>query len=974
MEVNEIVHGFRLKKKEDVKEAAAVGYEFEHEKTGAQLFFLESDDDNKVFYIAFRTPPTDDTGVAHIVEHSVLCGSKKYPLKEPFVELVKGSLNTFLNAMTYPDKTVYPVASRNLQDFKNLTDVYLDAVFYPAMTKTPEIFWQEGWHYELENKNAPLSVSGVVYNEMKGALSSPDDLLESRITASLYPDTTYGFESGGDPDAIPSLTQEDFVAFHQKYYHPSNSRIYLYGDIDIEERLKYLDEEYLSHFEKISVPSEIGRQKFFAGDKIKTIDEKYPVGKDEDTAERTFLALNMIVGDALDHKTMLALEILDHALFKTEAAPIRRALMDAGIGKDIDSELQSEMLQPMFSIVAANAEADRAEKFCATALDSLKKIADEGIDRELLEASLNIFEFRLREADFGSLPKGLVYGLRALRSWLYGGDPAMYLRYEKALEEMRRDLASDYFESLVKKYFVANPHKTLITMSPDKKLAAEKENALAAKLAAVKEKMNDREIEKVIIAAKNLKLRQQEEDSPEALAKIPLLSLEDIKKEPEEFPLAEKEIAGAKILHSDVNTNGIIYLTLYFDAEKVPQDKLHQAYLLSDIIGAIDTKKRGYMELANKINLSTGGISADITAYTKKDEPDSFLPKFKIHAKALVTKLPELTEILREILSESVFADKKRLKELILEEQTSIEMSFQRAAHTIVASRIAANLSKSGRYADEGSLPFYGFIKRIAANFDAEFPKLRADLDELAKRIFNRNNLTIGVTVPEKDYAEFAKNLPQLTDGLCAERFADENYSWNLSRENDGLMNAGRVQYVGKGANYLKLGFPYTGAMQILETILRYNYFWTKIRVQGGAYGAFASFNRSGMMFFGSYRDPNLKETIGVFDGTADFLKNFSVTDREMDKFIIGTFALVDAPKTPKMKGAAAAELWLRSISYADRQKTRNEILSARQTEIKSLASVVETCMKENNLCVFGNEEKLRENAALFDRLVSVMD
>lgn len=964
MEENTIIHGFKLLKKDEVAEVASTAYTFEHVKSGARLFFLKNDDDNKVFSISFRTPPVDDTGVAHIVEHSTLCGSRKYPLKEPFVELVKGSLNTFLNAMTYPDKTMYPVASRNDKDFQNLMDVYLDAVFYPNMRTNPQVLMQEGWHYEIEKPEEPLRYSGVVYNEMKGALSSPDDLLESRIMHSLYPDTTYGHESGGDPEAIPDLTQEKFIAFHQKYYHPSNSYIYLYGDMDIEEKLAYLDDEYLSHFDRIPVPSKIDRQQEFGSLKRETV--PYPVSADEGTEEKTFLTLNWTTGESLDPKTMMGLEILEHALLRTPAAPLRKALVDAKLGKDVDSIFENDMLQPFFSIIINNSEEDRLDKFYHLAMTKLQQLAENGIDRELLEASINLMEFRLREADFGSAPKGLIYGIRIMKSWLYGGDPETYLRYEDLLQQMKDGLTSRYFESLIEEYFLANPHRSLLAMVPDTELAARREQEQEEKLAKKKASLSKEEIESIIASTRALKERQQSPETEEALKTIPVLKLSDIRKKSYPLPLDVRELDGTKVLFSDVNTNGIAYLNLYFDVSSVTEEELPYLYLLSELIGMVDTKEHTYAELANLRNLHTGGMTSDVVVYTKKDEPGSMAPKLRIKAKALVKKLPELMALLKEIMTESQFTDEKRLQELIEQEEASIELNLQRSANQIIVSRLAAYLSKAGCYADEGGLPFYPFLKEFAEDFSGSLQKMQNVFKTLLPKVFNRQNLVLSITLQEKEYEAFTKAFAPLQQALSNEKFPAAAYDWDIKPLNEGLTSSSRVQYVGKAANFLRLGYHFTGSMAVLETLLRYDYFWTKIRVQGGAYGAFTGFNRNGFMYFGSYRDPNLKETLAVFDGTADYAANFEASEREMDKFIIGTMSGVDTPMTPMMKGDAAATCYLRGITEADRQQRRDEILATRQQDIRALAPLIDACMKENVLCVFGNDEKIAEAKDVF--------
>ena len=967
MKIDDVIHGFRLICSEEIREADGRGYTFVHEKTGARLFFLETADDNKVFSISFRTPPVDDTGVAHIVEHSVLCGSRKYPLKEPFVELVKGSLNTFLNAMTFPDKTMYPVASRNDRDFQNLMDVYLDAVFYPAMRTNPQVLMQEGWHYELEDADAPLSYSGVVYNEMKGALSAPDDLLGSRIMAALYPDTTYGCESGGDPEAIPTLTQEMFLDFHARYYHPSNSYIYLYGDMDIEEKLAYLDRAYLSHFERIPVPSRIDRQQAFA----ERVDKAhfYPIGAEEPLEENSFLSLNWVIGDTADRKRVMALQILDHALLRMQGAPLRQALIDAGLGRDVDSNYESDILQPLFSIIVSKSETARADEFVRIVKDTLRKLADGELDHTLVQASLNTLEFRLRESDFGSSPKGLIYGIRMMKTWLYDGAPADYLRYEDVLAELKAGLENGYFEQVIRESFLENPHEALLTLAPSRTLGQEREAAQEKILAEKKAAMSAEEIAEVLASCAALKEAQEEPDTEEALASIPIVARSDIRAEAERLPLDLRDCAGTKILYSDIETNEIVYLNFYFPMAAVAQVDLPYAYLLAEMFGAVDTARHSYAELAMLRSLYTGGFGADIVAYTRAGEPDSLLPRFKLRAKVLRENLPRLFDLLAEIMTESDFSGAKRVRELIDEEKTGMELSLQRAANQVVAARIAADLTPAGRYAEVGGLPFHDFLRTFKDNFEARHAEMQAAFRRILPQIFNANDLMVSVTAPAADYDEIAAQLAAFRQKLSSKLFPAAPYTWEIVPKNEGLMTQSRVQYVAKGANFIKLGFAYTGVLRVLETLLRYDYFWTRIRVQGGAYGAMTQFNRNGFMIFSSYRDPNLAETFAVLDETADYVRSFDVSDREMDKFIIGTMSGVDAPLTPQMKGDIAATFHLRGITWEDRQRAREEILTAQQEDVRALAPLVEAAMRENVRCVLGGEEKIRANAALFDEI-----
>ena len=967
MKIDDVIHGFRLIRSEEIAEADGHGHTFVHEKTGARLFFLETEDDNKVFSISFRTPPVDDTGVAHIVEHSVLCGSRKYPLKEPFVELVKGSLNTFLNAMTFPDKTMYPVASRNDRDFRNLMDVYLDAVFYPAMRENPQILMQEGWHYEMDDADAPLRYSGVVYNEMKGALSAPDDLLGSRIMAALYPDTTYGCESGGDPEAIPTLTQEMFLDFHAHYYHPSNSYIYLYGDMDIVEKLAYLDRAYLSHFERIPVPSRIDRQQVFAGQVVK--EHFYPIGADEPLEENAFLSLNWVIGDTTDRKRVMALQILDHALLRMQGAPLRQALIDAGLGRDVDSNYESDVLQPFFSIIVSKSEVARAEEFVRIVKETLTKLADGGLDHMLVKAALNTLEFRLRESDFGSSPKGLIYGIRMMKTWLYDGAPADYLRYEDVLAQLKEGLENGYFEQVIRESFLENPHEALVTLAPSRTLGQEREAVQEAILSEKKAAMSADEIAKVMDDCAALKAAQEAPDTEEALASIPILARSDIRKEAEHLPLEIRDLEGTQILYSDIETNGIVYLNFYFPMAAVAQEDLQYAYLLAEMFGAVDTARHTYAELAMLRSLYTGGFGADIVAYTRAGEPDSLAPRFKLRAKVLRENLPRLFDLLAEIMTESDFTGAKRVRELIDEEKTGMELSLQRAANQVVAARIAADLTPSGRYAEVGGLPFHDFLRAFKDDFDARHTEMQATFERILPQIFNQNDLMVSVTAPAADYAEIAAQLSVFRQKLSSKLFPAAPYTWEIAPKNEGLMTQSRVQYVAKGANFIKLGYEYTGVLRVLETLLRYDYFWTRIRVQGGAYGAMTQFNRNGFMIFSSYRDPNLAETFTVLDETADYVRAFDVSDREMDKFIIGTMSSVDTPLTPQMKGDIAATFHLRNITWEDRQRAREEILTARQEDVRALAPMIEAAMRENVCCVLGGEEKIRANAALFDEI-----
>ncbi len=972
MRVNDKVHGFRLMEIKEIPEITSKCFLFEHEKSGARLFFVSNQDDNKVFSIAFRTPPIDDTGSAHIVEHSTLCGSRKFPLKEPFVELVKGSLNTFLNAMTYPDKTIYPVASRNAQDFRNLMDVYLDAVFYPQMYDKPEVLLQEGWHYEIDNPDAPLRYSGVVYNEMKGATSSPEDLLETELLKQLYPDTAYAFESGGNPEKIPEITQESFVAFHKKYYHPSNSYIYLYGDMNIEEQLAFLDEAYLSHFSRQEIDSELKKQARF--DSMKRITAEYPVGAEEDTKEKTYLALGTIVCDSEDRLTRSGMGVLVHALFMTDAAPITQALMDAGIGKDVSASLETQIYQPNLSVEVTNAEPEDAERFYQVVTDTVEKLAREGIDRTLLEASLNLLEFKVRESDFASTPKGLVYNLSVMTRWLYGGDPAEPLFYEEEFQKLREGLDNGFYEGLLRRCILDNPHQVLITMKPSRTMAAEREAATEKMLADRKASMSEADIDEIIATTARLKKLQQTPDSPEMLEKIPLLKLSDIRKTAEKLPLEERTLSGHKVLYSDVVTNGIAYLTLFFDGASITQEQQHYAYLLCEILGAVDTEDHSYADLTNLINLHTGGVSYNVTSMTRGDTTDEWYVKTIVKARVLVRKLPELGKLLAEILTKSKFSDAKRLRELIKQTLAGVERLILNTPNRVLAVRLSSYSAPASRFEDENYLSYYRFLKELDANFEERAADIGKQLSKLLKQMFTKHGLILGVTTEKKAYSAVESAITPLLEALDDEEYPAAKQVGVNPVKNEAIVTSSRVQYVGKGENFVHLGYKYTGTMRVLETIMRYGYLWTRLRVQGGAYGASTQFARNGLMLFTSYRDPNLSETLRVYDEIADYLKNFTASVREMTKYIIGTIAAVDTPLTPQMKGNLAQILYLRGITEEDRQQERDQILATDESAIRNLAPLVDACMKKNTFCVFGGEEKVKENKALFSRIVRAME
>ena len=972
-EINKDYHGFKLIEEKEVKELNSIGRIFEHEKSGARLFQLQNDDDNKLFSIAFRTPPEDSTGIPHILEHSVLCGSRKFPMKEPFVELLKGSLNTFLNAMTFPDKTMYPVASRNEKDFFNLMDVYLDAVFYPNLLNTPEILMQEGWHYEIEDKNDDITYKGVVYNEMKGAFSSPEGVLMRKIQESLFEDTVYSNESGGDPEVIPELTQEKFTEFHKKYYHPSNSYIFLYGDGDLDKQLEFINDNYLKNFDRITVDSEISYQKPY--EKMKIVEGFYPISIEDSDNDKTFLSMNFVTGKSTEPEVYIAMEILEYLLLENSAAPLKKALIDAELGKDVFGEFDGSILQPSFSIIVKNSNDDKKEKFKEVVFETLNNLVKDGIDKKLIEACINITEFKLREADLGGYPKGLLYNMYALDSWLYNGSPFTHLEYDSTLNKIKSALTTDYFEELIKKYLLNNNHSTMLILKPKKGMAEEKDRELKQKLEHYKASLSEEEIEKLVEQTLKLKKRQTTPDSKEALETIPMVSIDDIDKKAEKIPQHIKEENGVKILYHNIFTSGIAYIDLYFDTSMVKKELIPYINILSGILGKISTEKSHYSELSNEININTGGIQFTSSAFGDIKYKDKFYPKFIVKSKVLSNKIPQLMNLLHQIISTSKFEDKQRIKEIIQQMKSREEMKIFERGHIVAANRVMSYFSNVGRYMDElNGLYFYKFITNLEKNYETMFEEIINNLKEVYNTIFNKNNLVVSITSEETEYDDIIENLSTITGKLKTIEFNTQEYLFHIDRKNEGLLTSGNVQYVAKGYNFKKLGYKYDGTMLVLKTIINMDYLWNKVRVQGGAYGCFMRVTKGGIIGFSSYRDPNLKETLNVYDNTVDYVKNIALSEREMTKYIIGTISELDHPLTPSMKGERAATNFFRNISQEYLQNERDNVLNVNVEKLKKFADMIEDIVSKDYYCVLGNETKIKQNKDIFKEFVTVFE
>lgn len=969
-----VLEKYELILQKTLKDLKTEGYLLRHKKSGARVLLMENDDENKVFSIGFRTPPENSTGVPHIMEHSVLCGSKNFPVKDPFVELVKGSLNTFLNAMTYPDKTVYPVASCNDKDFQNLMHVYMDAVFYPNIYEHDEIFRQEGWSYNLESAEDELTYNGVVYNEMKGAFSSPEGVLDRVVLNTLFPDNAYAYESGGDPDVIPQLTYEEFLDFHRKYYHPSNSYIYLYGNMDMEEKLDWLDEMYLSDFDEIEIDSEIQEQKAF--DAVKEIEMEYSISSNESEEDNTFLSYNKVIGTSLDDELYYAFEVLDYALLSAPGAPLKKALVDAGIGKDIMGDYDNGIYQPIFSVVAKNANPEQKEEFVAVIENTLSDIVKNGIDTKALEAGINYEEFRYREADFGNYPKGLIYGLQIFDSWLYDDEkPFVHLEATDTFAFLKSKVKEGYFEQLIQKYLLDNTHGAIVVVKPEKGRTARQDKELEEKLQNYKNSLKEVEIEKLVAATAELQEYQESEDALEDLEKIPVLRREDISKEIAPIYNEVLDYDGTQVIFHEVETNGIGYVDLLFDLSGVSEELLPYVGILQSVLGIIDTNHYEYGELFNEINVHTGGIGTALELYSNvtKAKEKEFKATFEIKAKALYHKLPVSFEMMQEILTQSKLDDEKRLKEILAISKSRMQMRFQSSGHTTAALRAMSYFSPQSKFKDmTGGVEYYEVIKQIEENYEEEKDKLIANLKMLVKVLFRPENMMVSYTSSKEGLFGLEDMVAGLKKNLFTEPVITAPCILHCEKRNEGFKTASKVQYVARVGNFIDEGKEYTGALQILKVILSYDYLWQNVRVKGGAYGCMSNFTRSGDGYFMSYRDPNLERTNETYEGIVDYLKEFSVSERDMTKYIIGTISNIDQPMTPATKGDRSMNLYMNHVSGEIIQKEREQILNATQEDIRALADIVAAVLKNNYFCVIGSEEKIEEQNDLFMEIRSI--
>ncbi len=962
-QVGEVYNGFKLEQKKFVEEVNAECLFFTHEKSGARLMKIMADDENKLFNVAFKTLPSTDGGTPHIIEHSVLNGSKNFPVKSPFEILTKGSLNTFLNAMTSSDWTTYPVASMNEKDYFNLMHVYLDAVFNPLLHEDDRIFEQEGWHYELNSLEDELTYKGVVYNEMKGAFSQPYRQLSYLTYKTLFPDNTYGVSSGGHPDAIPDLTIEHFRDFHKKYYHPTNSYILLYGNADLNKELEFINQEYLSNYEKSDEDISIAVQKGF--DERKEVTGTYPVAENAETNDKTYLTYSFVFGDNTDPEMNFALRILGQALVGHESAPLRLAIQEAGIGKNVYAYNRSNK-QNVFTIGVENANPEDKEAFETIIFETLNEVVENGFDDKMLEGIVNRMEFRLREGNTSQ--KGMMYMYRTIPYVFFADDPYLGLEFEAPLAAMKTGLEEGLLEDIIQKDFLNNNFALLTVMKPEPGLEKKRSEKIKKELADYKASLSEAELMDIVENTKALKAYQEKEDDPEKVAMVPMLELSDIDKEAEFFEIEEKSVDNTKVLHYNDFTNNILYTKLYFDLRVLPKEYLPYANLLSVILGDMSTDNYDFGELDNQLNIHTGSFSTYINEYLVKQSTKNFLPKFTVSYKATEDKESVATELVSEIINNTVYNDSNRLKTL-LQRHHSNQMSYVNGRGLNVAlTRLGSYQSAYGAYNEMlNGYEYYQFIDKLMADFDENQEELIEKLRETADLLFTKNNMIASVTCSDDNFDAYEKSLTALNKTMSDK--ASEMKGWKFSPEvkNEGIMAMSKVQYVTKGANFKNLGYDWDPKMKVLNQILSRDYLQTQIRVIGGAYGGFAGLSPSGTCYFASYRDPNLSGTLENYNATPDFLENFKPEEQEMTRFIIGTISKLDKPTTASQRGSRAVNNYFEQKTKAEAQAERDAILSTTPEDIRSFKTMIQDVLNEDIICVYGNDQTIKENEELFD-------
>lgn len=963
------IKGYTLVESEYIKELDGQVVCYSHNQTKAHLLVIKNEDVHKSFCIGFRTPPHNSTGVAHIIEHSVLCGSRKYPLKDPFVELAKGSLNTYLNAMTYPDKTLYPISSQNDKDFHNLMDVYLDAVFFPNIYHSKEILMQEGWRYHLEKEEDSIEYKGVVYNEMKGAFSSPEEIAFRLIKSSLFPNTTYQYESGGAPSDIPDLNYKDFIAFHKAYYHPSNSYICIYGDSDTEEVLTYMDQHYLSHFEYLEPTSQIETQQPLG----EMVCKKAFYSATEGKENGLFLSYNFVVGEMTDRELMLGMGILEYLLLDTPAAPLKKALIAEEIGEDVYGMFQTHLKQPIFSIVAKNVKPEKRERFYTLIQETLQKLVNEGLPKALINGALQVKEFELRESDSSGYSKGLFYGIAAIKSWIYEASPLVYLRFEEALESLKQQSEKGYFEKLIQKYLLESKHCTKVELYPKVGLEKESEEQVKTKLATYKASLSPEALKKLVADTLAFNAFQEKKDSEEALHTIPLLTKEDLRKETTYPRYKVIQKGKTEYIVTPVFTNQIVYMNWYLRLEDLEDGKMPYLGMIVGMLGKLDTAHYSYEALSMTIDENMGGMEYHIQAMNASDSIEDYLPVFLFKSKALVGKVRKQVELMKEILCYTRFEDKNRLLEIIREMKAIMESSLSGEGHRVAYSRMLSHFTGAELFDEKTKgLTFYHFVCDIEKNWESKQDEIVESLKTAYHALSNKARLIVGLTVDEDKVEEVIEVVEEATRDLRDEAIVPLNMHFDLTECKEALVYPSNVNYVAMGYNFKELGYTYHGSMMMLKSLLSMDYLWSKVRVQNGAYGCFCDFRRSGNMFLVSYRDPYVKETLDIYRKISTYLSQLELTERELLQYLIGTISHLDFPFTPATEGKSAQIYHMMHIDRETLQKARDELFATDNKTLQGFAPLIQACLEKESYCIFGNSHTVESTKDLYKEITSV--
>lgn len=952
--------GFELLRETALQEIGGTARLWRHAATGAELLSVINADENKCFGVTLRTPPPDSSGVAHILEHSVLCGSEKYPVREPFVELLKGSLQTFLNAFTFPDKTCYPVASTNLQDFYNLVDVYIDAVFHPRITE--DIFRQEGWHVEAEAPDAPWTYKGVVYNEMKGAYSTPDSVLAEQSQQATFPDMVYALDSGGAPEAILGLTYENFKKFHATYYHPSNARFFFWGDDPEERRLEVLGRElsrYTSLPEAAVKASQVPLQP--RRDMPRHLEIPYAAGEDED---RVLFTVNWLLCETADAETALMLEMLEHILEGLPGSPLRKALIESELGEDLTGVgLECDLRQMYYSVGLKGLAADAVPQAEMIIHETLAAMAEDGIDPEAVEAAVNSVEFDLRENNSGRFPRGLTAMIHSLSTWLYDGDPLAPLAWEAPLAAIKAKLAAGekVFENALRTWFLNNEHRATVVLLPDHALGGTREAEEQARLDRIQATCDTEERAALTRETERLRAAQAAPDSPEALATIPGLELADLPAKNMLLPLEERRAGEMPFLLHDLDTSGVAYVNLLLPLHHVPEHLLPLVPLLGRALTEMGTQKRDFVRMGMHVAAKTGGIWASpflATAWGSR-APLSYLA---VGGKAVDDKVEDLFDILQETLLEPALMgaedQRRRFGQMLLEAKARLEHGLLAAGHGAVSLRLRARHTVTG-WLEElmGGITHLQAVRTLAQRVEDQWESVLADLRALYGLILQPQGAIFDCTASAATGTRVEALARQLGAALPRTTALDAPVSWAcpVMPAAEAFIAPARINFVGKGANLHALGYKYHGSAQVILRHLRMGYLWERVRVQGGAYGAFCSLDRmSGAFVQASYRDPSVERTLEVYDGTADYLRAFRPDQRELTRAIVGAIGELDTHLLPDAKGAASLTRHLCGDTVELRQEMRDAILSTTERHFHDFAAVMAEAARVGDICVLG--------------------